>query len=57
MKLDKWIRGAQIWVGIFEEKTMEMFKGSVVGGWQRRAKGQEEGKSFVLFDYKRLSRL
>lgn len=37
MKLDKWIRGAQIWAGIFEKKTTEMLEGS--GGWRRTVKG------------------
>ena len=35
VKLDKWIKGAQIWAGIFEKKTTEMLKGSR-GGWKRR---------------------
>lgn len=46
VKLDKWIRGAQIWVGIFEEKTMEMFKGSVVVvvGVKEESEGTGRGK-------------
>lgn len=46
MKLDKWIRGAQIWVGIFEEKTMEMFKGS--GGSEEEGEGTGRGKDVCV---------
>lgn len=46
VKLDKWIRGAQIWAGIFEKKTTEMLKGS--GGWKRRVKGIGRGKDICV---------
>lgn len=47
MKLDKWIRGAQIWAGISWKKDNGDVKG-VVGGWKRSAKGQEEGKDICV---------
>lgn len=55
VKLDKWIKGVQIWAGIFEKRQRRCWRGAGAGGGGRR--GWEEAKTFVLLDYKGSSRL